>query len=106
MSLLTDEQQQRYESFRRSSLKEPMKRLMQILTGHKPDSQSKVNIALSSVTKSFVGELVEEARRVAGEGEGQKGGPVQPAHVMEAFQRLKSAGLVESAEGIKPKLRL
>lgn len=104
MSVLTEEQQQRYELYRRSSLKEPMKRLIQAVTGSKPDAQNRILIALSSVTKSFVGELVEEARRVAS-AEGSDG-PLQPAHLLEAYQRLEAAGLVESVETERPKLRL
>ena len=107
MSMLTPEQQERYEAFRRSSLKEPMKQLIQAVAGSKPDSQSKLLIALSSVAKSFVGELVEEGRRVA-EGEGHRGGGIEPGHIVEAYRRLKTAGLVESVEsGRKPnRLRL
>jgi hypothetical protein len=105
MNLLTDEQQQRYESFRRSSLKEPMKKLIQVISGSKPDSQSKIMIALCSVSKTFVGELVEEAKRVAGE-DGHTG-PLRPTHVMEGYQRLMAAGLVESIEqNGRPKLKL
>jgi transcription initiation factor TFIID subunit 11 len=104
MNLLTDEQQQRYEFFRRSTLKEPMKKLIQVVSGSKPDSQSKIMIALCSVSKTFVGELVEEAKRVA-EAEGHKG-PLQPTHVMEGYQNLMAAGLVESIQNGRPKLRL
>jgi transcription initiation factor TFIID subunit 11 len=96
MNLLTEEQQQRYENFRRSSLKEPMKKLIHIVSGSKPDSQSKIMIALCSVSKTFVGELVEEAKRVAQE-DGHEG-PLRPKHVMEGYQRLMAAGLVESVE--------
>lgn len=104
MAMLTEEQQDRYGSFRRSSLKEPMKRLIQVVCGTRPDAQSKTLIALSSVAKSFVGELIEEAKRVA-ESE-EHTGPLQPAHVVEAFQRLRSMGLVESVDGGRQKLRL
>jgi transcription initiation factor TFIID subunit 11 len=105
MNLFTEEQQQRYESFRRSSLKEPMKKLIQVVSGSKPDSQSKIMIALCSVSKTFVGELVEESKRVAEE-DGHTG-PLQPTHVMEGYQRLMAAGLVESIEqNGRPKLKL
>lgn len=105
MNLLTEEQQQRYESFRRSSLKEPMKKLIQVISGSKPDSQSKIMIALCSVSKTFVGELVEEAKRVAEEDDHK--GPLQPTHVMEGYQRLMAAGLVESIEhNGRPKMKL
>ena len=57
------------------------------------------------MAKSFVGELIEEARRVAEADDDS--GPLQPRHVAEAYQRLRTAGLVESVEGsCRKKIRL
>lgn len=104
MSILTDDQLARYESFRRSKLTEPLRRLVQIVTGTKPDVHNRLLIALSSVTKSFVGELIEEARRIADE-EGVSG-PLLPQHVHGAYARLKAQDRVESATAIRHRLRL
>ena len=105
MGLLTEEQLSRYEMFRRSKLTEPMRRLVQIVTGTKPDSHNRVLIALSSVTKSFVGELVEAARRVA-DAEGGAAGPLGPAHVHAAMLELKDQGKVESVVSGRKRVRL
>ena len=104
MSLLTEEQQERYTVFRRANIKDPVRNLMKAVTGTRPDTQNKVLLALSSVTKSFIGELVEEAKRAA-TAEGDTGA-LKPEHVIEAYHRLQEMGLVESMETPKPKLRL
>jgi transcription initiation factor TFIID subunit 11 len=106
-TLLTEHQQERYAAFRRSTLKEPLRQLMQVVLGlsTRVNPQDKTLLALSSVTKSFVGEVVEEARRVATE-RGHHG-PLQPAHVYGAYQKLQEKGLVESAPApSRNKLRL
>lgn len=104
-TLLTEAQQERYAAFRRSTLKEPLRRLMQVVLGlsTRVNPQDKTLLALSSVTKSFVGEIVEEARRVATE-RGDTG-PLQPAHIYVAHQRLQERGLVETAPAPR-KIRL
>lgn len=100
-TLLTEAQQDRYAAFRRSTLKEPLRRLMQVVLGLsvRVPPQDKTLLALSSVTKSFVGEVVEEARRVATE-RGDSG-PLQPSHIYIAYQRLQERGLVETAPAPK-----
>lgn len=51
-------------------------------------------IVVAGVAKVFVGELVEEARRVMDEmGET---GPIAPFHIVEAHRRLKAACLIPS----------
>jgi hypothetical protein len=49
-------------------------------------------VVIGGLAKQFVGELVEEGRRVmADRGEG---GPLRPAHVQEAHRRLAARGRV------------
>ena len=91
MSLLTEDQLDRYECFRRSSLKEPMRRLVQVIVGGgMPKATDKVIVAMAGVGKVFVGELVEEARRIA-ERRGERG-PLRKETMMEAFFRVRGGG--------------
>ncbi len=53
-------------------------------------------IVIAGLAKSFVGELVEEARRVQLE-RGEEGGPLRPAHVQEAHRRLALRGACHAA---------
>ncbi|KAI7837098.1 hypothetical protein COHA_009047, partial [Chlorella ohadii] len=87
--ILTEAQQERYSAFRRSTLKKPIQALMTRMLGGPVPNNSKALIALASVTKSFVDDLVAAAMAVAEErGEGT---PLQPAHIHEAYQRLIAA---------------
>lgn len=91
MKCMTEEQLNRYESFRRSSLARPkMKKLVQLLTG--TTINDKVNIALCAIGKLFVGELIETARIVAAQ-EGHAGA-LLPRHVQLAYQILDKNGKV------------
>ncbi|EFN57242.1 hypothetical protein CHLNCDRAFT_143750 [Chlorella variabilis] len=82
--ILTEQQLDRYSAFRRSSLKKGIQLLMIKTLGGAPNA--KALIALSSVTKSFVDDLVAAAIGVAAErGETT---PLQPAHIHAAYQRL------------------
>lgn len=64
VNAFTDEQVDRYELFRRSCFpRNQIKRLMQQVSGQAVNQQ--VCIAMSGVAKVFVGELVEEALKVA-----------------------------------------
>ena len=65
-----------------------------------PKNTDKSVIARAGVTKVFVGELVEEARRVA-EAAGAKGA-LQPAHIHAAYQRLQEQ---DKVEGLGPAKR-
>jgi len=68
--------------------------LIQIVVGHgNPKNTDKIVIALAGVTKVFVGELVEESRRVAEE-RGERGA-LTPIHVQEAYERVSQRGLNE-----------
>ncbi|KAL4446821.1 hypothetical protein ABPG77_008065 [Micractinium sp. CCAP 211/92] len=82
--ILSEQQLDRYSAFRRSNLRKPMQLLMSKTLGGAPNN--KALIALSSVTKSFVDDLVATAMAVAEErGEST---PLQPAHIHTAYQRL------------------
>ena len=90
MSLLTENQMDRYECFRRSSLKEPMRRLVQMVVGGgQPKSTDKIVIAMSGVAKVFVGELIEESRRIA-DARGNLGA-LSKEDVCEAYFRVTSS---------------
>lgn len=72
------------------------------MLGAKPNE--KAVIALASVAKSFVGELVEGARVVAEE-RGERGS-LLPSHVHAAFQRLVAARRLPAAQGRAKRKRL
>ena len=81
----------RYECFRRSSLKEPMRRLVQVIVGGgMPKATDKIIVAMAGVGKVFVGELVEEARRIAEE-RGERGA-LRKETMMEAYFRVRGDG--------------
>lgn len=76
MKLLSESELDRYEAFRRSSVKKAIQGIMQVVTGVYPKPQDKALVALSSVAKSMVGELVETG--ASGKGERRRmcrGGP-------------------------------
>lgn len=105
MSLLTENQMDRYECFRRSSLKEPMRRLIQVVVGSgNPKNTDKIVIALAGVAKIFVGELVEEARRIA-ESRGEHG-PLSPDMIHEAYSSIHSQGLARASTPKTRRMRL
>ena len=105
MSLLTESQMDRYECFRRSSLKEPMRRLIQVVVGSgNPKNTDKIVIALAGVAKIFVGELVEEARRIA-ESRGEHG-PLSPDMIHEAYSSIHSQGLARASGRKTRRMRL
>jgi transcription initiation factor TFIID subunit 11 len=61
---------------------------MQSVTNH--PINDKMLIAMSGITKVFVGEVVETARTVMDEW--NETGPIRPRHIREAYRRLKNAG--------------
>ncbi|KAI6673481.1 hypothetical protein NL676_001387 [Syzygium grande] len=92
LSRFTEEQMNRYESFRRSGFqKATMKRLLCSITGSQKISMP-MTIVMSGIAKMFVGEIVETARIVMSER--KESGPIRPCHIREAYRRLKLEGKV------------
>lgn len=92
LSRFTEEQMNRYESFRRSGFqKATMKRLLVSVTGSQKVTMP-MTIAMSGIAKMFVGEIVETARIVMSER--KESGPIRPCHIREAYRRLKLEGKV------------
>jgi len=92
LAAFTPEQLDRYECFRRSTLpRDKVRKLASAALGGKaPGDKSLALILLAGLAKTFVGELVEEGRRVASE-RGDTG-PLRPSHVSEAHRRLEARG--------------
>ena len=95
MASFTPEQLERYECFRRSTLaREKVRKLVAAALGPReaPSDKSLVLILLSGLAKTFVGELVEEGRKVALERGEAPEGALKPSHVAEAHRRLEARG--------------
>nr|ACG43532.1 transcription initiation factor TFIID subunit 11 [Zea mays] len=92
LSQFTQQQMNRYESFRRSGFqKSNMKRLLASITGSQKISIP-TSIVVSGIAKIFVGELIETARVVMSER--KDSGPIRPCHIREAYRRLKLEGKI------------
>ena len=68
-----------------------MRRLVQVIVGGgMPKATDKIIVAMAGVGKVFVGELVEEARRIAEE-RGERGA-LRKETMMEAYFRVRGDG--------------
>jgi len=95
VSNFSEEQLNRYEMFRRATFpKAAIKRRMQEITGTTV-SQTAV-IAMSGISKVFVGEVMETALDVM-EKWGESG-PLQPKHLREAVRILRSKNMIPSTK--------
>ncbi|TVU35514.1 hypothetical protein EJB05_17410, partial [Eragrostis curvula] len=120
LSQFTEDQMNRYESFRRSGFqKSNMKRILASITGSQKISIP-TTIVVSGIAKMFVGELIETgkfrvvllfilflgnlptvtliyamicASRVV-MSERKDSGPIRPCHIREAYRRLKLEGKI------------
>lgn len=66
--------------------------------------QDKTLIALASIGKTLVGQIVEEAVKVAEE-RGEGGAPLQPTHIVAAYEKLRDGDHANCAIN-KPRLML
>ncbi|KAF7253257.1 Transcription initiation factor TFIID subunit 11 [Varanus komodoensis] len=122
VSSFSEEQLNRYEMYRRSAFpKAAIKRLIQSITG--TSVSQNVVIAMSGISKVFVGEVVEEGKYQKNNleldpspGSGYKSHvcfvcaaldvcekwgespPLQPKHMREAVRRLKSRGQIPNSK--------
>lgn len=82
---------ERYEYSRRTSFKpSAMKRLVSELAGATVDDDSV--IVVRGIAKLFVAELIELAADVRAESEPESTGPIRPAHIRDALNRMPAEG--------------
>jgi transcription initiation factor TFIID subunit 11 len=100
VKVATEEQLARFEQFKRSKFpRATMKKLMGDLVGN---STERCAIALASLAKTMVGELVESAKQEM-TANGQSG-PVQPYHLRQAYRRAQQSGSVPGSDTGTPSL--
>jgi transcription initiation factor TFIID subunit 11 len=98
VSNFSEEQLNRYEMYRRATFpKAAIKRLMQNIIGSSVSQN--VVIAMSGISKVYVGEVVETALDVMERW--QDSGPIQPSHLREAVRILKTKNLMPTTKSKK-----
>eukprot|EP00210_Caulerpa_lentillifera_P003114 g2976.t1 len=101
---LDDRELDRYEAYRRSCLpRSKMRKLLMSLSSLQVHDD-KILIVICSLAKMFVGQLIQESRRLAGSvGES---GPLRPEHVRKAFKLLETQGRRLRRRSSKPFFRI
>ena len=93
-------QEERYEFFRRSNLKDAsVRKVISAVTNLTVPKNTLIGV--KGAAKIFVGELIEEARTVMTER--NESGPLRPWHVREAFERLEEQGKTPPVNPVIPK---
>lgn len=111
----TERQMNRYAKFKESSLENRkkirstqkiecprIKKVVQSVLGENMPISNTIQIALHGIAKIYAGELIEEAKEIMVDEEGERDryGPVRPKHLREARRRVIQRGLLPS---FKPK---
>jgi len=96
---MSEVQRERFETFRQSNFDEKrMKKVLQLVMGASSKMQKNILAVLKSVSKIYVGQLVEEAKLIQLEElendpqEAVDLGPICPHHLQEARRRLMLKG--------------
>lgn len=114
--LFSEKQMNRYAKFKESSLENRkkirstnkiecprIKKVVQNVLGENMQISNTIQIALHGIAKIYAGEMVEEAKSVMIEEEGEmkdKYPPIRPRHFREARRRMFQRGILP---GFKPK---
>ncbi|KAJ1725062.1 transcription initiation factor TFIID subunit 11 [Coemansia erecta] len=99
---MTDEQQQRYDVYRRTALN---KGAIKKLCSHVLNQQisSTLSFVIAGFSKVFVGEIVELAVQIKSE-RGDDDGPLRPEHLREAYRLYKKDHQNSSASGFTKRM--
>lgn len=115
--LFSDKQMNRYAKFKESSLENRkkirstnkiecprIKKVVQNVLGENMQISNTIQIALHGIAKIYAGEMVEEAKSIMIEDEGEskdmKYPPIRPRHLREARRRMIQRGILPN---FKPK---